>query len=46
MIGGAPTSPSFAQKIGAVYSADASEAVATGKETFGPPIVPIISTSY
>lgn len=32
MIGGAPTSPAFAEKIGARYSADASEAVSTAKE--------------
>lgn len=35
MIGGAPTSPSFAQKIGAVYAADASEAVAAAKKLLG-----------
>ncbi len=35
MIGGAPTSPSFAQKIGAVYAADATEAVAIAKGLLG-----------
>ena len=35
MIGGAPTSPSFAQKIGAVYAADASEAVTAAKKLLG-----------
>ena len=32
MIGGAPTSPAYAEKIGAYYSADATEAVAVAKK--------------
>lgn len=32
MIGGAPTSPNFANKIGAFYAANASEAVETAKQ--------------
>lgn len=32
MIGGAPTSPAFASKIGAIYAANASEAVETVKQ--------------
>lgn len=32
MIGGAPTSPSFAEKIGANYSADASSAAIVAKK--------------
>lgn len=32
MIGGAPTSPAFASKIGAIYAANASEAVETAKQ--------------
>lgn len=32
MIGGAPTSPVYAEKIGAFYSADATEAVAVAKK--------------
>lgn len=32
MVGGAPTSPMFAEKIGAYYSADASQAISVAKE--------------
>ena len=35
MIGGAPTSPMYAEKIGACYAADASEAVAVAKRLLG-----------
>jgi 5-methyltetrahydrofolate--homocysteine methyltransferase len=35
MIGGAPTSPMYAEKIGGHYSADASEAVAIAKQLLG-----------
>ncbi len=35
MIGGAPTSPSFAEKIDANYSADASECVSVAKKLVG-----------
>lgn len=35
MIGGAPTSPMFAEKIGANYSSDANEAVAVAKQLLG-----------
>ena len=35
MVGGAPTSPDFAKKIGATYSADANEAVLVAKQILG-----------
>jgi len=35
MIGGAPTSPMYAEKIGAHYSSDASEAVVVAKQLLG-----------
>lgn len=35
MIGGAPTSPMYAEKIGSHYSADASEAVVIAKQLLG-----------
>ena len=35
MIGGAPTSPMYAEKIGSHYSADASEAVIIAKQLLG-----------
>lgn len=35
MVGGAPTSPDFAKKIGATYSADANEAVTVAKQLLG-----------
>jgi 5-methyltetrahydrofolate--homocysteine methyltransferase len=35
MIGGAPTSPMYAEKIGSHYSADASEAVVVAKQLLG-----------
>jgi 5-methyltetrahydrofolate--homocysteine methyltransferase len=35
MVGGAPTSPDFARKIGANYSADANEAVQVAKQLLG-----------
>lgn len=35
MVGGAPTSPDFAKKIGANYSADANEAVIVAKQLLG-----------
>ena len=35
MVGGAPVSPAYAEKLGANYSADASEAVVVAKKLLG-----------